>query len=67
VHDRIERHPPEQPRRRIAQAIGRPGMSHFVERQGKQQDRERDENLRELDVYGSLSNGLRASDFKLLA
>jgi hypothetical protein len=34
-------------------------MSHFVERQGKKQDRERDENLREVDVYGSLiQNGL---------
>jgi hypothetical protein len=42
-------------------------MRHLVERQGKQQDRERDENLREVDVYGSLDTGLRASDFGLLA
>ena len=50
VHDRVERHAPEQPRRRIAQPIGRPRVRHFVHRQGKQQDDERDEDLREVDV-----------------
>jgi hypothetical protein len=55
VHNRVERDAAEQPRGRVAQAVGRPGVRQFVERQGKQQDRKRDEYLREVDVYGSLA------------
>jgi hypothetical protein len=42
-------------------------MRHFVEGQGKQQDRECDENLREVDVYESLDNGSGLRTLGLLA
>ena len=57
VHDRVERHAAEQPRRRIAQPIGRPRMRHFVHRQREQQHDERDEDLREVDVQQEVSKG----------
>ena len=47
MHQRVERHPAEQPRRRIAQPIGRPRMRAFVHGQGKQQNDESDEDLSE--------------------
>ena len=67
VHDRVQRDAAEQPRRRIAEAIGRPRMRHFVHRQRKQQDDEADENLREVDVqqgvkgYGRLAKKARTA------
>ena len=67
VNDRVERHTPEQPRRRVAQAVGRPCMRQFVERQGKQQDRKRDENLREVDIQQSLTGNRLAVGSRLLA
>jgi hypothetical protein len=48
VHDRVQRDAAQQPRRRIAQAIRRPRMRHFVNRQRKQENDEADENAREV-------------------
>ena len=50
VHDRIQRHAAEQPRRRIAEPVRRPGVRRFVDRQREQEHDERDEDLREV-VY----------------
>ena len=40
VHERVERDAAEQPRRRIAQAIGGPRVRRLVHRQRKQQNDE---------------------------
>jgi hypothetical protein len=40
-------------------------MRHLVEGQGEQQDAKPDEDLREVDVYGSLTGGLRISNVGL--
>ena len=67
VHDRIERDAAEQPRGRIAEPIGRPRMRHLVHGQRKQQNDERDEDLREVDVqqgvtgYGRLAKNARTA------
>ena len=51
MHDRIQRHAALKSCRRIAQPIGRPRMSHFVDGEGEQQNDELDENPREVDVW----------------
>ena len=68
VDERVERDAAEQPRRRIAEAIGRPRVRHFVHGQREQQDDERDEDLREVDSpgkdvtgYGRLAKNARTA------
>ena len=50
VHDRVERHAPEEPRGRIAEPIRRPRVRHLVDGQRKQQDDESDRNLGEVEA-----------------
>src|SRR5206468_10441818 len=67
VHERIERHTAEQARRRIAEAIRRPRVRHFMYRQREQQNDERDEDLRDVDArqasqgYGRLAKNARTA------
>ena len=73
VHERVERDAAEQPRRRIAEPIGRPRVRRLVHRQRKQQNDERDEDLREVDVqqgvtgYGRLAKNARTASATLRA
>jgi len=46
----VQRHTAEEPRRRIAEAIGGHGVSRFVHRQRKDEDAKRDEDGDEVDV-----------------
>jgi len=50
MDDRVQRDAAQQPRRRIAQAIRRPRMRHFVYRQRKQENDKADEDAREVEV-----------------
>ena len=50
MHERIQRHTAQETRGRITQTIRGPRVSGFVNGEGKQQDDEPNENLREIDV-----------------
>ena len=50
MHERIQRHAAQQPRRRIAESISGPRVRHLVDRQREQQHDERYEDLADVDV-----------------
>ena len=55
VHGGIQRHPSEQPGRRIAEPVRRPRVRRLVNREGNQENGELDEDPDEVDARQGLS------------